>query len=111
MMSMLNGTPIDYLTWGNHEDDIKHSDVLRREREYQGCWINSNMKSHESFAHSACQVDAEVIDIVSPDGTNRRRIGMIGILSNSPSLYKPGAFGGAKIDDPWETMKAYKEKL
>jgi len=111
MMSMLNATPIDYLTWGNHEDDVGHAAVMRREREYQGRWINTNMQSHESFKNSKCQVDAEVIEISSPDGTNKRRIGLIGVLSSSPSLYKPGAFGGATIEDPWETMRVYKEKL
>lgn len=111
MMSMLNATPIDVLTWGNHEDDVGHAAVMRREREYQGVWINTNMQSHESFKNSKCQVDAEVIEVVSPDGKNKRRIGLIGILSSSPSLYKPGAFGGAKIEDPWETIAVYKEKL
>jgi 2',3'-cyclic-nucleotide 2'-phosphodiesterase (5'-nucleotidase family) len=38
MMAMLNGTPIDYLTWGNHEADMPHADVLAREKEYRGCW-------------------------------------------------------------------------
>ena len=56
MMSMLNKTPIDYVIWGNHEHDMAHSDVMKREREYQGVWINSNMQSHESFKDSRCQV-------------------------------------------------------
>merc|ERR1712050_437405 len=47
----------------------------------------------------------------SPDGTNKRKIGLIGVLSDSPSLYRPGAFGGARIEDAWKTMSAYKEKL
>lgn len=111
MMNMLNGTPIDYLTWGNHEDDIAHRDVMRREREYGGCWINTNMQTHESFKDTRCQKAFEVLEMRSRDGSNKRRLGMLGILSNSPSLYRPNAFGGAKIDDPWETMKIYKEKL
>lgn len=111
MMKMLNGTPIDYLTWGNHEDDIPHKEVLKREREYTGTWINTNMQTHESFAKSTCQVDEEVLSITSLDGSNKRRVGMIGVLSNSPSLYRPGAFGGAKIEDPWEVMATYKKKL
>jgi len=111
MMNMLNGTPIDYLTWGNHEDDLAHADVMRREREYKGRWINTNMQTHESFKNSKCQVDAEVIDLKSADGSNRRKVGLIGILSNAPSLYKPNAFGGATIEDPWETMALYKHKL
>ena len=111
MMKMLNGTPIDYLTWGNHEDDIPHKEVIKREREYTGVWINTNMKTHETFAESNCQVEDEVIHLESFDGSNKRRVGMIGVLSNSPSLYRPGAFGGAKIEDPWEVMATYKKKL
>ena len=84
---------------------------MKREKEYKGIWINSNMKTHESFKDSKCQVDRAVIEINSPDGSNNRKLGMLGVLSNSESLYKPNAFGGATIDDPWECMKEYNEKL
>ena len=50
------------------------------------------------------QVDHDVVTVVSSGGSNSRKVGMIGVLSNTPSLYKPGAFGGATIDDPWECM-------
>ena len=53
---MLNKTPIDYLTWGNHEHDLDHADVMKREKEYKGVWVNSNMQSHESFRDSTSQV-------------------------------------------------------
>lgn len=57
----------------------------------------------------------EVIEIESADGTNKRRIGLVAVLSNDPKLYshfkKPGAFGGAKIEDPWETLRKYKALL
>ena len=111
MMNMINKTPIDYLIWGNHEQDLSHTSVMEREREYRGVWINSNMKSHESFADSKCQVDSVILDVVSPDGSNKRRLGLCGILTNDKKLYKPGAFGGAVIDDPWDCMKYYNEKL
>ena len=111
MVDILNKTPIDYVIWGNHEHDLEHEEVMKREKEYKGIWINSNMKSHESFESSKCQVDRSIIDISSPDGSNNRKLGMLGVLSSSESLYKPGAFGGATIDDPWECMKEYNEKL
>ena len=119
MMSMLNKTPIDYVIWGNHEHDMAHEDVMNREKEYEGVWINSNMTSHQSFENSTCQVkglrcenlynilsqvDQAVLDLVSPDKSNTRRLGMIGVVSNTAELYKPGAFGGATIEDPWECM-------
>ena len=59
MMSMLNKTPIDYLIWGNHEHDMAHEDVMNREKEYRGVWINSNMQSHESFKNSKCQASLQ----------------------------------------------------
>lgn len=111
MISMLNAVPIDFLTWGNHEDDVPHQHVMRREKEYKGVWINTNMQSHESFKDSSCQKDREIIDLQSTDGSNSRRVGLIGILTNQASLYRKGAFGGASIDDPWDTMRIYKEKL
>ena len=111
MVDILNKTPIDYVIWGNHEHDLEHEEVMKREKEYKGIWINSNMKSHESFEGSKCQADRAIIDVSSPDGSNNRKLGMLGVLSSSESLYKPGAFGGATIDDPWECMKEYNEKL
>ena len=60
---------------------------------------------------SYLQVDSAVMEVESPDGTNKRKIGMIGVLSASPSLYKPGAFGGATIQDPWECLAKYNAKL
>ena len=81
---------------------------MKRVDEYKGIWINSNMKSHESFENSKCQVDKAVVEVTSPDGSNKRKLGMLGILSSSESLYKPNAFGGAVIDDPWECMKGSK---
>ena len=36
MMKMLNRTPVDYLIWGNHEDNLSPADVFAREREYKG---------------------------------------------------------------------------
>ena len=34
MVSILNKTPIDYVIWGNHEHDLEHAEVMKREKEY-----------------------------------------------------------------------------
>ena len=61
------------------------------------------------------QQEFDIVEITSPDGTNTRRIGLVGVLSNDPDLYShfkaPGAFGGATIDDPWETLSKYEKML
>ena len=72
-------------------------------------WINSNMQSHESFTKCACQAEYEVIELQGTTGT--RRVGLVAVLSNEANLYKPGAFGGAEIEDPWETLEFYKAHL
>jgi len=110
MMTMLNETPIDYLSWGNHEADLSHADVLAREREYKGVWVNTNMQSHESFKDSTCQTDTAWIELRSGGGYEHvRKVAMIGVMTNTCN--KPTDFGGAKIDDPWETMAKSKPKL
>jgi 2',3'-cyclic-nucleotide 2'-phosphodiesterase (5'-nucleotidase family) len=89
MVQMLNETPIgllgwvggwgwvlnlnltDYVTFGNHEDDLEHEHVCQRVRDYIGVWINSNMQEHEMFK-AGFQKATEMIKITSPDGTNNR---------------------------------------
>ena len=113
MMMAINETPIDYLTWGNHEADIAHKDVCKHVKHYKGTFINSNMQSHESMKYD-CSVPYEVIELASADGKQTRKIGLIAVLSNDPKLYshfKEPAFGGATIDDPWETLARYKTIL
>lgn len=111
MIRMLNETPIDYVTWGNHEADLSHSDVMCRVDEYKGVWINSNMRSHESFEKCPCQREMEIIELAGQNGQKSRKVGLVAVLSNEPNLYKPGAFGGATIEDPWETLAFYKKLL
>jgi len=116
MMAMINALQIDYLTWGNHEKDLPLHHLMEREREYKGTWINSNMPSHPTVSNSTCQKEYEIISLSSSssgvtEDTNphhTRRIGMIGILTNAPSLYPPdGKFHGATIQDPYERMHYY----
>lgn len=112
MMHALSSIPIDYLTWGNHEADIAHKTVCKHVRDFPGVWLNSNMLDHEAMD---AQQEYEVIDVCSPDGTNRRKVGLVAVLSDDPALYAhfkpPGAFGGATIDDPWMTLRRLQEKL
>lgn len=112
MMKALQNIPMDYLTWGNHEADIDHPTVCQHVRNFNGKWINSNMINHEAMD---CQQEFDVVEITSPDGTNTRKVGLCAVLSDDEALYshfkQPGAFGGAKITDPWQALKKYKTIL
>ena len=112
MMKAIAKTPIDYLTWGNHEADIDHRTVCRHVRNFPGIWLNSNMQDHEAMD---AQKPFDIIEVCSEDGTNTRRVGLVAVLSDDPALYShfksPGAFGGATISDPWACLEKYKELL
>lgn len=112
MMNALAKIPIDYITWGNHEADLSHKTVCRHVREFPGKWLNSNMLDHDAMDD---QEEYDVIELMSPDGTNSRQVGLVAVLSDDPNLYKqfkaPGAFGGATIGDPWEALARYKDLL
>jgi hypothetical protein len=92
--------------------DINHKTVCRHVRSFPGTWLNSNMLDHDAMDH---QTEYDVVEVTSPDGSNKRKVGLIAVLSDDPKLYDhfkaPGAFGGATIDDPWETLERLKVKL
>ena len=112
MMDALDAVPIDVVIWGNHEADIDHKTVCRHVKQFRGKWINTNMQDHEAMEH---QIPYDIITIKSPDGCDTRKIGLVAVLSDDPKLYShfksPGAFGGAKIEDPWDTLRKYKDLL
>jgi 2',3'-cyclic-nucleotide 2'-phosphodiesterase (5'-nucleotidase family) len=111
MMNALNQI-MDYLCWGNHEADLSHKTVCKHVRNFPGTWLNSNMLDHEAMD---AQQEFDIVTVCSPDGKNQRRVGLVSLLSNDPNLYSqfkaPGAFGGATIDNPWETLTRLQTKL
>ena len=70
------------------------------------------MLDHEAMD---AQQEYDVVEVVSADGTQTRRVGLVACLSDDPALYAnfkaPGAFGGATIDCPWATLRRLKATL
>ena len=113
MMRMINETPIDYLTWGNHEADIDHKEVCAATfAGIEGSGSTRTCSDHEAMD---AQQEYDVVEVVSADGTQTRRVGLVACLSDDPALYAnfkaPGAFGGATIDCPWATLRRLKATL
>jgi 2',3'-cyclic-nucleotide 2'-phosphodiesterase (5'-nucleotidase family) len=75
--------------FGNHETDIPIDDLRQRIGEYKGKWINSNMPGWEEPKLP----EYDIIEIES--GGQKRKIGIIGVCTIDPNLYRAGAFGGA----------------
>lgn len=45
MVNILNIVEIDYVTFGNHEFDLSYEQLQERMHEYNGTWLNTNVKS------------------------------------------------------------------
>lgn len=102
MMRCVAEAGIDFLSWGNHDADVDHRVTCSHVRNFPGIWLNSNMVDHEAME---AQKQYFRFDAKSPDKAQSKRIGLCAVLTDSAQLYKPGAFGGATISDPWKALE------
>jgi 2',3'-cyclic-nucleotide 2'-phosphodiesterase (5'-nucleotidase family) len=81
-----------------------------RIKESNFLWLNTNMRDipiHDEIAHMLPEIHE--VEIVNENHV--RRVCFLGLLTEEPSLYLKGAFGGATISSVNETAKLYYEKL
>jgi len=91
MLGILNAVGVTHVSFGNHETDIPDSALRQRITEFKGKWLNSNMPGY----HHEKLVQYDSFTIESADGTQKRKVALIGLLCGYPSLYRAGAFEGA----------------
>ena len=126
MVDVLNRIGITHACFGNHEADVPLSELRRRIRESNFVWVSTNMRL---FNQTSCDLEGvctpthDIVRVVGRatmpadnDGFDElsqlsrqphvRHIALLGLLTNDPSLYKPGAFGGATIEPIIETTKS-----
>jgi len=103
MVDVLNKSNIDYASIGNHEADIPLDQLFKRIRQSNFTWINSNMDLN-------CPDDIKLpkYSIIT---VGVRKIALLGLNTNDPSIYSPTAFGGAKIYPLNETCKSLYEEI
>ena len=99
MVDCMNKVGVELCTFGNHESDVRMSELGARIRESKFTWINSNMTG---LPDCVPQLPEYVkLDLVS--STQKRRVALLGLLTDDKYLYRQGAFGGAKIKPVAET--------
>lgn len=107
MVDCLNALGCTHVGWGNHEADVAFPQPLRERIDQSNfVWINSNLPELNDKLQTTTREkvpEYDIIEVVKKDpsaGTiiQRRRVALLGFLTNDPSLYRPGAFGGARIE-------------
>ena len=107
MIDCMNHVGFDYVTFGNHETDVKISALNDRIRESKFTWINSNMTGLPDYFPAL----PEYIKLNLESSTQKRSIALLGLLTDDKYLYRAGAFGGAKIHPVVATAVRLHEQL
>ena len=99
MVDCMNSVGVEFCTFGNHESDVRMTELGDRIRESKFTWINSNMNGLPG-----CIPDLpRYVKVGLKSTTQKRSVALLGLLTDDKYLYRQGAFGGAKIAPVAET--------
>lgn len=95
MVDTMSACGVTHVCIGNHECDVPISALPDRIRESSFTWVNTNMRQLDNITGvETCPYDMVTL---CKDGVTKR-VALLGLLTEDPSLYRPGAFGDAKIE-------------
>jgi 2',3'-cyclic-nucleotide 2'-phosphodiesterase (5'-nucleotidase family) len=100
MVDVLNAIPVTHVCFGNHENDVPFLQLLKRVKQFDGKWLNTNMPD---FHTKLPRYD--IIEIKSKDGKHVRKVGLCGLMLHTPTIHRKNAFGGA-VDTMVPVMEA-----
>lgn len=101
MVDVLHAVGVTHVSLGNHEDDVPTSALYQHIDSKRFSWVNSNLRN----LNKALDVDTSDYCVVEVgDAKNKKRVAILGLLSDDPCLYRPNAFGGA-VKDGMESPK------
>jgi len=110
MIDTMNKSGITHVCFGNHECDVPMPDLASRIKESKFRWINTNMRDIDGILDVNTDPH-EIFEVKSANGKYSRKLGMLGLLTEDPSVYRPGAFGGAVIEPVLECTKKYMKEV
>lgn len=91
MVDCLDAVPVTHVTFGNHEDDVPFAALQARAREFRGVWLNGNLRGFPVELPSR-----QCLTLAAP-GARPVTVGLVGVVSADPALYRPLPFGGLPI--------------
>lgn len=87
MVRIMNLLPIQLVCFGNHEADVPYVSLVKRIKEFKGCWLNSNMRDFKP----------DLPDNFLKKLEGGRSVAFIGLNIGGgkyANTYRKGAFGG-----------------
>lgn len=104
MVDVLNQCGITHVCLGNHETDVPSDALAQRIAQSDFVWLNTNMRELDDKI--GCQtVPDDVIEI--KHGSYMTKVALIGLLTEDPGLYRPGAFAGSEIEPVQKVTEQY----
>ena len=108
MIDCMNETGFDFVTLGNHEQDVSMQAFVERIKESKFPWLNTNMIN---FPDCVPEMPEVLRYTISTESGHSRTLGFLGLLCNDPALYKDTSFWGAKILPVTDTAMTFYEKI
>ncbi len=100
MVDCLNGVGVTHVTFGNHEDDLEHDQLLARIAELEATWLATNVRGLASDLPAT-----EVRDVAGV------KVGLLGVVMTDASVYRRTPFGGSEVRPAIDAALAAAEKL
>ena len=101
MVQVLNAVGIGYACLGNHEADVGLKALRKRLGEFSATLINSNVPGAVDGAPATAVVSL-------PGG---KRVGLLGLLTSEPGVFRKDVFRGLEIADVLATAKTLAAEL
>lgn len=109
MVDTMNACEITHVCIGNHETDVPMPDLTSRILESKFVWVNTNMRELDEKL-DVCTDPHDVVEVTHGDKFTKK-IGLMGLLTDDATVYRPGVFGGAKIESVLDTTEDYLAKV
>lgn len=109
MVDCLNLCGMDYVSIGNHENDIPLAQLHLRIKQSNFQWINSNM----STLPLPSDINLPEYSIVTVQNSvgQTKKVALVGLNTPDPNIYREGAFGGCTIEPIKETLFKVYDKI
>lgn len=100
MVDCLNEVGVDFVTFGNHEDDLAPEELLARMGELRATWLATNVRGLLPTLPVSHVLDVRGV-----------KVGFLGVVMTDASVYRRAPFGGRGLLPPMPAALAEAKRL